>query len=261
MLLVPLLTFAVLVVGPLWLTFRLRRAGRGWLISLIPTLIPLVTLASEAYPLRLAHQIAKRPVGEVPHQAVTSVYAYNGYAPEAVRLVVKFPSLQFTEAVIDPKWQADRSVYRWDRMPPGPVRFTGRRMVEKADDCGPNEVSVAIGRGHGWSTDWYCTKWEHVPRIMASYEAGFRTVDYWVGPYAVFERDESIFKRSDKRLRNRLVTASVTGGIWWQLTEWLGDLTGVSNIANGNTVGRYGATTAAYLGSSDPERFLVSGRP
>lgn len=256
MLLVPVLTVAVLVVGPLWLTVRLRRSGRGWLISLLPALIPSLTLASEAYPMWLVREIAKRPIQE-PHEAVRNVYAYNGYAPEAVRLIAKFPSLQFTEAVIDPKWQADGSVYRWDRVPPGPVHFTGRRRVREASDCGPDEVSVPIGRGMGWGVGWYCTKWVHVPAIGASYEVGFRTFNYRVGPYAVFEREDCVFKRSNSRLRNRLITATVTGGIWWHLTEWLGHITGISNIANGNTIGPYGATTAAYLRSADPEAFLI----
>lgn len=260
-LLLPLLTFALLVVGPLCASVRLRRAGWGWLISLVPTLVACVVLASEIYPLWLVRKIAKQPLVEEPHQTVQSVYAYNGYAPEAVRLIVKFPSLQFTEALIDQREQNDRSIFHWYRMPLGPVRFAGRRLVKKAEDCDESEVSVPIGRGIGWGTDWYCTKWAPAGHVGSSYEVGFRTFDYQVGRYKVFEREDSVFNRSDKRLRNRIVMATVTGGIWWHLTEWLGDATGLSGLANGNTIGPYGASTATHLKTHDAEQFLITGKP
>jgi hypothetical protein len=146
-------------------------------------------------------------------------------------------------------------------MPVGVVRFQGRRVVEKALDCRDNEVSVPITASkYPHNATWYCTRWTPVRAIGAVHEMKFSTIDHRIGPFLVFERRDFVVSRSSNEPVNVLINATITGGIWWQLTEFLGDVSGISSLGNGNTLGPYGASTTQYLGGLSGEEFLMTGR-
>lgn len=256
---VMIVPLALLFALPIWGARRLRRRGVGLLISLLPLLVPVLTIASEAYPQWLVRRIAQEPVSiRARPERVESIYAFNGYTPEAVRLVAQFPSVRFTEGLID---ENRRGEFRWERMPRGLVRFQGRRVVEKSLDCLEDEVSVPIiAARYPHKATWYCTRWTPVGSLSAVHEMRNSIRDYRVGPFSIFERRDFVVRRLNNKSVNVLVSASITGGIWWQLTEWLGDVTGISSLANGNTLGPYGASTDQYLGGLSGEEFLMTGR-
>lgn len=251
----------LLVALPVWGATRLRRRGNSWVISLLPMLIPFATWASEVYPKWLIRNIVQKPIGEMARpEKVKSIYAFNGYAPDAVRLLVQFPSLEFAEGVIDETRRGDQSVFNWDRMPTGYVRFSGRRIVQKAADCRDNEVSVPdTDSAYPYKVTWNCTEWTPVNQVGATHEVKFSFQAYSIGPYHVLERRDFVIRRSGKLPVNTLISVSISGGIWWNVTEWFGDVTGVSALGNGNTLGPYGASTAQYL-SGTGEEFLMTGR-
>lgn len=263
MLIVMIVPLVLLVALPISGAIFLRRHGARWSVSFIPLLVPLATLASEAYPMWLVRKIASEPISAAAKsEAVGSIYTLNGYAPDAVRLVVQFPGLQFAEGIVDEVRYRDGSVFKWERMPVGLIRFQGRRTVAQASDCGDHEVSVPITAfQYPYKATWYCTAWMPIKSSKARYAIGFSTRKYKIGPFSIFLRRDFVKRRADNHPVNTLISVSMTGGIWWHFTEWLGDATNISALANGNTVGYYGASTAEYLiGSGTPEEFLMTGQ-
>jgi hypothetical protein len=269
-LLIWLVTMAVpvvlLFVVPVWAAVKMRRRGMPVALALVPLLLPAATVASELYAKRLVRKIAEAPVsGGARPEPARSIYAYNGFAPDAVRLIAEHPGLAYTEGTIDANRRRDGSVFRWERLPVGHVRFSGRRRVSKAEDCGADEVSVPTIPPHGpdarpQDAVWHCTRWQPVARLEATHEMKFETRDYRTGPFRVFERRDYLARRSDGRPVNMLISANISGGIWWHLTEWFGDVTSFSALGAGSTVGPYGASTHEHLRGVPASEFLVTGR-
>ena len=210
----------------------------------------------------LVRRTAAEPLGiSTKPEAIGSIYSYNGDVRDAVRLVVQFPSLQFAEGIVDEARQRDGSIYKWERMPVGLIRFQGRRAVAQASDCQDQEVSVPImAAKYPYKTSWYCTSWAPITSPKATHVMSFSFRKDKIGPFAVWERHQFVVRRANDRPVRKLIYASSTGGIWWHITEWLGDATGISSIADGHTTTNYHAETADYLVGVTGEELLITGR-
>lgn len=256
------LPFGLLVALPLWGSIRLRRRGHGWPLALLPLLVPVVTAASEAYPRWLVGEVAQEPLDiDARREAVQSLYAFGGDASGAARMAVKLPSLDYSEGVVEEVRRPGPRLTEWERIPPGYVRFRGRRAVEQAADCRADEASVVIlGRGDPLPKTWFCTGWTSISASGASHEKELSTRRYEIGPFAVSETRNFVVRRSDRQPVNMLIGASIAGGIWWHVTEWLGEPTGFSALSGGNVLGPYSASTSDYLDGVSGEEFLVTGR-
>jgi hypothetical protein len=232
-----------------------------WLAWGIAAILPVTVLASELYPVWLVRSIARAPARDAARRiAPSSVRGFYDSAASAADLAVSYPNLRFAEAVIKERDLNDRSVLRLGRMPLGPVRFQGSRNVSRPQDCAENEVSVASSAPYPRLVQWHCTNWKPVRRHEAEFRIGERTFrEYRVGPYEISEMRDALIRERDGQAFNVMLRVQSTGGLWWHAVEWFGHATGISGISNGTILGKYGATTAPWVGGS-PDKFLMTGK-
>ena len=252
----PIISFGVLIALPSWMALRVFKRNRKAFAAAL-MVVPAVTIASEAYPLWHLRELVRGPLESgINSRPLNSIYGFNGYAPEAVRLVVQYPNVRFTEGLIDKERQEDRSVFGWSRMPVGVIRFTGRRAVRKADDCGDSEVTVPIvAHTYPNRVTWYCTAWRPEQTVLAESEVEFETRNYNIGPYSAFERKDYIVERTGRRQIRALIQASISGGLFSALGGYLSSISGLSPP----TPWRYSSSTARYLKTAEPEEYLIIG--
>ena len=75
-----------------------------------------------------------------------------------------------------------------------------------------------------------------------------------------YHRDAQLCRRRvDGREVNAIVRVSITGGIWWHFTDWLGAGAG-NRLEAIHMIGGYCASTDDSSGSRAFEKFLLTGR-
>lgn len=247
--------FSIVIVLPIWAAINMRRGGRAWHISLLPLVLPVAALGSEAVPKWWVETLAHPPLAAADGERVTDAYVKGGVV-DAALLMVRHPHLAFTEGVRD---NGDTSypayAQGFARLPTGTIRFRGRRSVDGSDVCAADEVRVLSGGFENSPSDhWYCTKWQSIPSPTSAFELRQIIRRNGAGPWLADVTIDEIIKRRDGRRVRAAISASVPGGIARQLFRVVDFFPGDEGRA------RYHASTLGNVETVCQEAYLLEGK-
>lgn len=253
---IPLL---LLLALPILAAIGLNCSGYAWHISLLPLLVPMAALASEAFPKWRVEALARAPLENINLDPVTSVYLSYGTAEDAAQLVVQHPDLGFAESVLDLNSLHSPTPHTysssWRRIPSGLVRFHGSRPVKSKGDCRPDEIDVWITGAEAYTRiHGYCTRWASIQRLGAAYELKRVIQRNRIGPYVVDQEIDEVVRRKDGQNIRSDVWASITGGIVQHIMLALDSWPGNSDRA------KYHASTLGNIDTVCREKFLLTGK-
>jgi hypothetical protein len=254
--LVYVIPIALLFLVPAWLTLKLHQK-RVWIVyRLLPLIIPLATVASEIFPRILIQSIVKAPLDNSEKiDRIESLYVRDRTAKEAGRFLARYPTLKFSEGIIEHPRPKNR-FSEWDSMPAGSFKFFGRREVQGSSDCQSDEIAQGFGAsGTRSEQKWYCITWKPISDFGSTHETQFTLIKRKVGPYSVSEIRDSIVRRSDQKEVRSVTDAEISGGIMWHFGNWLG-----GDFVSGFSRPGYVAQTSDYLDSNNPEEYLITGK-
>jgi hypothetical protein len=224
---------AAILVGVAWLAGRVLRR---WLsakvvIALGAGALALV-LAGEFIPAQLAARIAREPAEDLANSVVANSVLFHS-AGTAGEALAANPWLEFAEGMATGR---DSPVFA--SLPPGKIRFSGRRDKPKGGACPPGELEVPNMRAFGTAAPQRaCLAWRRVPQFEAQYvHFQVEPHSYRVGPFRVSEIRDGLVRRADGRVFNLYKNVEVTGGLWWWLVEMCGRATGVSGFGHAGHV-------------------------